>query len=166
MSRTALDRKVRTLQGIRLRGELIAKVASAFHRPKEQIALVELEETDRVYETFEGRWRELRALRDKSTPCRFFETESRTDLALFIEDLRKQIPHERMLLFLPQSRYCGAVASTTSEILASVLDLLTIDQDDVLASTPDSTIGLVCEHFTDHGRGGKSQTYKCLAWTR
>ncbi|PYP76573.1 MAG: hypothetical protein DMD25_10185 [Gemmatimonadetes bacterium] len=155
-----LELAVRRNRRTKLLGECLQRASQALRLPPEQIELASLEQTDSVRSKY-GPAR-VRAERERNEPRRtFVKTPSREVLERTFGDLKARFPVVPMYLFLNQSEYCGAVRVESSVILDHVLDIISLDDQDLLTCTEDGSVGLFCAHVTERADG---PVYRFQAW--
>jgi hypothetical protein len=69
-----------------------------------------------------------------------------------------------MFLFRAGSEYCGAVETTGEEILESAFELITLDQEDLLASNETGSCGVLLEYYMAKYVTGPVAEYRLLVW--
>jgi hypothetical protein len=157
MART-LDLALRENQGRNKMAAFLEDLSRRLGRAARTIEVVPLQESDAAFEIY-GKARTK--AETENGPGRLSAAVSRPeDLRGALSKLRDSMPESALMLFRSESRWCGAVRTTTSEVLSRLEALLVKNQEDVLAATPDGEIGLFCSWDAD----GEQDRLLLLAW--
>lgn len=136
------------------------EVAKLLGRSAQSVETASLEESDRVFELF-GTLR-TRAERECELPGRMcLQTASRSAFDQQLATLQHELADVSVLLFRPQSTWCGAVISTVSEVLSRAQVLVGGVDDDLLVCSADGEVGLFAACMEDGG----TNVYRIVAWS-
>lgn len=69
-----------------------------------------------------------------------------------------------MVLFRNLSQYCGAVETSSNEILDRALHLVSLDQESLMAASADASFGLFLSFDTDKYETSNIETFELLVW--
>jgi hypothetical protein len=127
------------------------------------ISLIDLAQTDQLWATYRDR---LAKCSTGSLPC-----FRKSWLAAEIEDVRnttlglaKRVPDIQMFIFRAVSEYCGAIKTTSKEILENALQLVSLDQEDLMASDEFASCGLLFEYYATRYPNQRAEEYSLLIW--
>jgi hypothetical protein len=163
MSAKSLQIRLRQHHGRQLLPKLLNRLSQILDKPKQAVQLLDLEETDSFLEAFEF---ELDSRRKRLKPAfqRSWRSNESEELQKFLNKLRKQGLNRRMILFTSLSEYCGAVEIMSHEVLEHALQLISLDQEEVLAMTYDSSYGIVLGYNTERIEKDSVEMYDLLIW--
>lgn len=162
MKSAKLEIALRERLGRAKRAAFIHGIATALSRTESSIRTASLTETDYAFEVF-GRTRQ-KVEHECSRQGRFCRTFDRSSLAHdFFNDLAEEFRDQEVLLLRAESRWCGAVISSISEILHHALDLTSVEQEDLLACSRDGATGVFASRH--EGRGPSTEDrFQVIAW--
>lgn len=143
--------------------EYMHELSQALGRGQNTIRLLDLEQTDTLEEMLEAK---RKACLSASMIC-FQETWSNEEvnsLRQLILSLRGRLPAIEMVLFTSKSEYCGAVQTSSSEILERAFYLISLDQDELVAFSEDASTGIILSYDTDKHETGNEEVYELLVW--
>lgn len=145
------------------RTEFVGDVAQALGRPQESIRTLDLEQTDALRDLFD---KARNNCMNVSLDCflkRWHESEV-NGLKQIIADLRNQSPNTRLFLFRPWSEYCGAVETSSKEVLDRAFHLISLDQDELMATNDDASVGINLSYDTNKYETGNTYVYELITW--
>ena len=115
-------------------------VSVALHRVVEESEFLPVEESDARLQAFEQKMTVLRRTATSRPPA----IEGEAAVVHEAEALRERIPNVEVALFRAQSKWCGAIRCTAHEVLSHLADLVSLDQEDVIACSADVRVGIFC----------------------
>ena len=119
----------------------LAAASTALHRVVQESDLLPVAESDALLRAFEKKISELRQEAGAKVGT---VIESDTSFVQEADALRERIPDVGVALFRAQSKWCGAIRSTAHEVLSHLADLVSPDQEDVIACSADVRVGIFC----------------------
>jgi hypothetical protein len=150
---------LRTALGARRHRTFVRNVARALDLPAATIELLDLPRSDHARAVYE---RELKQATAQNAIFRRSWTEGEIENAIHALDvLQARIRPQPMLVLRAESRYCGAIATTSDRVLERAFHLVRADKDELRALTPDGSAGLLFECFTGWSR---LPTYELRVW--
>jgi hypothetical protein len=163
MTNKRLHIAVRRNQGKQLQSGFIQELASALGRQFDSARLLSLDETDLLWQKVESK---VQACNNGEIPCyRRRWVESQLDeLRSFLHHLRGILPNEALILFRSASEFCGAIGTDTQEVLDHALQLVSLDQEDLIAVNRDVTNGTMLSLDTDKYITGDVVVYELIIW--
>lgn len=162
MSLSKLDVALRRHKGKEFWSEYMADIAKALGRPEESISLVSIEETHRLREMFNEK---IEAYYTDVTGFvrRTWHSSEIQDLLRLLSRMRDEASLTPMIVLRDLSDYCGAVITTSKEVLDRAMHLVTLDQDDLMTLNKDASSGLLFSFGTDVLEFSE-EGYELIAW--
>jgi hypothetical protein len=160
-----LELAARRNQGKRLIPEFTAELAQLLGRDEASVVLIDLETTDRAFRHLLSRREAL----ERGSAWADFSLRAVTFSDSVVERLlavaADEIGEGRMLLFRGRSEVCGAVETSTAEVLHRAAGLTSLDQESLYATTPDVDPAVIVDYVTDPPGGGVP-IYRLVVWSR
>lgn len=163
MTNKRLQIAVRRNQGKQLQSAFIQELTSTLGRRDDSIRVLSLDETDPLWEKVESR---VEACNNGKMPCyrrRWIESQLE-ELRSFLNQLREILPSEPMVLFRLASEYCGAIETDTQEVLDRALQLVSLDQEDLIAVSRNVSKGIMLSLDTDKYITSDVVVYELFMW--
>lgn len=163
MTNKRLQIAVRRNRGKQLQSGFIRELASALGGRLDSARILGLEETDLLWQKVESK---VQACNNGEMPCyrrRWIESQL-DELRSFLHQLREILPDEALILFRSVSEYCGAIGTDTQEVLDRALQLVTLDQEDLIAVNRDVSNGMMLSLDTDKYITGDVVVYELILW--
>lgn len=154
---------LRKNRGKHLCPKFIDELSQSLGRPEESIRLLDLLHTDTLRQAFRN---ELNLRRAGSKPIYVgrWPAEQAEGVIRILCQIKLHMQDQPMVLFRALSDYCGAVESSSSEILANAFRLVTLDQEDLITVSQNLTYGLMLEYYTDYSTTGTNEVYTLSIW--
>src|SRR6266446_2462930 len=154
---------VRRNRGKQLQSAFIRELAAALGRRDDSIRILTLDETDLLWQKVESR---VQACNNGEIPCyRRRWVESQLDeLRTLLDQIRGILSNVPLVLFRSLSEYCGALETDTREVLGRALQLVSLDQDDLIAVNRDASKGIMLGLDTDKYVTGDVVVYELIIW--
>lgn len=163
-NKSRLQLSLRKNTGKKLLPEMIKEVSEALSQDASQIRLVDLETTDETWSAFTSSWKEHK-MKDGIEFVKTWGMEDSQKAKSYVKQIQAQVPDTVVLLFRPFfSEYCGAVETSSHQILHHAFDLVKLDDNDVYASSPDGCSGIVISYSTQKNVAGSYQVYEFSSW--
>lgn len=154
-----LPRRLRSAIGARRQRKFVRDVAHALDQPASAVDLLDLDQTDHLRAIYE---RGLKQAADENAIFRRAWTEGEiADAVRAFDVLQAHIRTQPMLVLRAESRFCGAIATTSNRVLERAFHLVRADKDELRALLPDGSSGLMFECFTGWSR---LPTYELRVW--
>lgn len=158
-----LDYALRRNTGRRMKLEFLSDATRALGRPVTDDDLLPLPETDALLTHF----REMRQHLSQD-PIRGFDFNARyhqvTDLVQEAALLRRRYADQAMYLYRSRSKWCGAIRTSSHEVLGRLPSLVVLDQEDVIASNIDASCGLFCSWSAEYVSTQAQSEFHLTAW--
>jgi hypothetical protein len=156
-----LEFRARANRGRRLMPRFLEEASVALGRTIGPSDVVSLEETDRVFSVFLHRWQAAK----KNDAGRVHVVNDDPAVIRSIgQAIGNDMPATPLYLFRERSRWCGAIRASPAEIGNRVLELTSVDGEDVMASSEDGSVGIGCELFSAQVARTPRDTYELAAW--
>jgi len=154
---------VRRNRGKQLQSAFIHELASALGRRDDSFGILSLDETELLWQKVESK---VGACNNGQIPCyRRRWVESQIDeLGSFLQELRGLLTDEPMVLFRSVSEYCGAIETHTGEVLDRAFQLVSLDQEDLIAVNHEVSKGIMLSLDTDKYITGDVVVYELIMW--
>jgi hypothetical protein len=163
MASDRLSMALRRNQGRRHLPEFLEEVSTSLGRPADAILRLDLEATLAALEAY-------RAALDRCSRGeipflhRTWPAQDRQQVVDLLAAARDAVEMLPLLLFRILSEYCGAVQTDSKEVLDRSLQLVSLDQEELMSSSPDASEGIYLAHFTQPGTGDEQQVYILTVW--
>jgi hypothetical protein len=139
------------------------EVARDLDQPAESIRITNLAEMRPVWEAFvKSSGASLRG--EVASVDRTWPTEDLASVEAYLRGVEATAADIPMYLFRALSPRCGAVLASSKEILRRALDLVSLDQEDLMASSEDAAQGIILIHRSEPGGTGNSTVYELQIW--
>lgn len=160
---TRLELARRRNEGKRIFPQYIKELTQTMGRSEDSFNFLDLAQTDALRASFEAKRNDC--IND-ATGCfrRTWSDDRESELKQVILKLQEQLPSTKMVLFRELSEYCGAVETNSSEVLACAFRLISLDQNEVMALTEDTSVGISLSFDTDKYEWGDTRTYELIVW--
>ena len=161
--RKSLQFELRKHRGRQLCPDFIADIAKRLEVAESNIALVDLETSDRFLEEARNI---AKAKHDELEPYfkQLWHVEEIAEVVRAIEELRIETADKPMLLYRRLSEYCGAVRVSLRQILTHTFSLVELDGEEVLAYTEDQKSGIRFGYYEDWSERGSQNIYELVLW--
>ena len=163
MKNTKLEKALRRHKGKELLPDLLSELTRVLRSPAETIVFADLDSTDSLWRMFEAKQQECEA---KTIGClkKTWPVSELKDLKEAIARLAAVTPEKELFLFRSTSEYCGAIKITSKKLLEHAFELISLDQEDLMASNEDVSYGIVLSYVTDWTEAGSAEIYELLVW--
>ena len=157
-----LELEARRNKGKRLITQLCDHLTRTLEARIDPSALLELDESDRLFSEYSARFREcqeqpsgclIRRLDQGNPP---FELALANELAHALDDT--------VILFPSEWEYTGAVRVQAGTVLRRALHFLEVDGEEIRMMTPDGANGLLLELYTEPLPGRSTVTFRLWLW--
>lgn len=143
--------------------QMLDDLSRRLNRPAASFALLDLERTDEVRDALRRARQSSRASGDAAFR-RTWPAGEVEEVRRALATLRERAPECRLYLFRALSDDCGAVETTSSEVLDNAFRLVGLDQEEVVAVNDDASYYLGLGYNTDHLKTGLVEVYDLLVW--
>ena len=158
-----LQLAIRRNRGKQVLPVFLTNLSTTLKRPRECIALLDLETTDHVWETYRNRFHQCL---DGRTAC--FQKQCPAtkvqDVASVLAQLKNRLTNLQIFLLRIDSEFCGAVECTINEILENAFELVSLDQEELRACDKEGRCGLFFEYYTERYSSGCVEEYRVILW--
>lgn len=162
MMNDRLETALRRNSGQKMLAQFLTDASSALGRPFTESELLALPETDALLERFEDTMQCLASRRSAGAFVVDSHLRSVHDLNVEVGRLMERVPDGEVFLYRARSKWCGAIRTSVHEVLQHMQNLVTPDQEDVIACGQIGSPGIFCSLSMDEdGSGG---TYHLVAW--
>lgn len=159
-----LQLAVRRNTGKKLLPKMMADVSVALSQDASQLRLADLEATDEAWSAFTSSWKEYKE-KDTDIVLKTWGVEDLLEARGYLDKVRAQVPDTPVFLFRPfLSEYCGAIETSSHQILHHAFDLVELDDNDVFASSLNGRSGIVVSYSTQRGIAESYQMYEFSSW--
>ena len=162
MTNDKLKTALRRNSGQQMLAQFLADTGSALGRPFAESELLALPETDALLKRFEEARLRLASRRSSGAFVVDSRLRSVHDLNAEVGRLMERVSDGEVFLYRARSKWCGAIRTSAHEVLQHMQNLVTLDQEDVIACSQTGSLGMFCSLSMDgDGSGG---TYHLVAW--
>jgi len=154
---------LRRNRGKQLLPKFLEEIARVLNKPKGSIQLLDLDKTDELWEAYINR----RQSRINDTAVTFRRTWVANDIEevrRLINKLRDGVVDRPIFLFRALSEYCGAIETTSKEIFEHAFQLISLDQEDLIAVNNDMSLGVLFSYSTDWLEKSSVEVYELFVW--
>lgn len=163
MTNKRLQIAVRRNRGKQLQSAFVRELASVLGRQNDSIRILGLDETDSLWQKVESRVQECNNGEMSCYRRRWVESQL-DELRSFLQHLRRILPDEPLVLFRSVSEYCGAIETETQEVLDRALQLISLDEEDLIAVNREESKGMMLSLDTDKYITGDVVVYELIIW--
>ena len=158
-----LQLKLRQHQGKQLLPRYLGDLSRSLNKSTEDIKVLDLETTDKLWKILLGE-RQLHLEGAKPSLRRIWLADDIEEVKRLLNGLKERIPDRPMVLFRSLSEYCGAVETTSREVLENAFRLISLDGEDLMAIDYEGSYGIVFENYTEWTETGSLEVYQLLIW--
>lgn len=159
-----LNRRLRENYARRHRHSFVGGVAAALGRPAATVELLELDAADPLRERCTAVLEGLHRGEVRAAAHHAFETTDPRELKARVDAILREFPAVPLYLFRHDAQYFGAVITSADEILARLLDLVVLDDEDMIACDESTTCGVHVQYVSEPAAEGTTPTYIVDAW--
>lgn len=145
----------RQQHGRMLKPRVVARVAQTLEREPETFVFTDLHASDELDSIARARLSDERTIRRRG---------SREQLTDLLKRIVSPFARNRVFVLLPESHYVGAVVLDGETLMRQGFELVTLDQDDVVALTDREEFVVSLSHATDWDESGPNDSHELHLW--